>query len=126
MMSDLPQRVYRVISKEDWIMAQDTGLIPRCDSDNRDGFVHLSTSDTMLETAQLYFDPEEHPLIIEILASMLGPDLCWESVPSRGDQLFPHLYAEGIPLHTVIAQISLQTEPEGFILGSRVALRYPS
>ena len=125
-MSDLHQRVYRVISKEDWAMAQETGLIPRCGSDNHDGFVHLSTADTMLETAQLYFSPQENPLIIEILASVLGSDLRWESVPLREGKLFPHLYSEGIPLHAVVAQISLHIEAERFILGSRVALHHHS
>ena len=120
----LHQSVYRVISGEDWEVAQRTGVVPRCGADDRDGFVHLSTADTMLETANLYFKPEEAPLIIEVLTSELGVALRWETVASRGDQAFPHLYASGIPYQAIIAHISLHRDEERFILGSRVTLNH--
>ena len=84
-MNDSHQAVYRVISGEDWEIAQRTGVVPRCGADQRDGFVHLSTADTMLETANLYFEPVEAPLIIEVLTSRLGDALQWVLSRSRRD-----------------------------------------
>ena len=126
-MNDSHRAVYRVISGEDWEIAQRTGVVPRCGADERDGFVHLSTADTMLETANLYFEPAEAPLIIEVLTRQLGAALRWEEVASRGDKLFPHLYAPGIPYHAITAHIALEVSggvKSGFTLGARSAVSH--
>ena len=122
-MDDHPQVVYRVVSKEDWEITKQVGRVPRCGSDERDGYVHLSTAETMLQTANLYFEPAEEPLIIEIQSQSLGEALRWEKVASRNDQIFPHLYAEGIPYPAVTAYIELVAQGQGFVLGSRVAIK---
>ena len=121
-MKDFPQVVYRVISKEDWKIAKQVGRVPRCGSDERDGYVHLSTAETMLQTANLYFEPAEEPLIIELQSQALGKSLRWEKVASQ-NQSFPHLYAEGIPYHAVTACIELVVHNQGFALGPRIALK---
>ena len=117
------QVVYRVISNEDWEITKHVGRVPRCGSDERDGYVHLSTADTMLQTANLYFEPAERPLIIELHSRALGAALRWEKEASLDDQLFPHLYSEGIPYHAVTACIELVPHSQGFALGPRVALK---
>ena len=121
-MKDFHQVVYRVISKEDWEIAKQVGRVPRCGSDERDGYVHLSTAETMIQTANLYFEPAEEPLIIELQSQALGTSLRWEKVACQ-DQSFPHLYAEGIPYHAVTACIELVVHNQGFVLGPRVALK---
>ena len=115
--------IYRVVSLEDWEQAQKLGRVPRCGADDRDGFVHLSTETTMLETANLYFETSESPLALEIDPKLLGDDLKWEAVESRGGQAFPHLYAEGIPLPAVRAAIVLDHSQEsGFTCGQKKEL----
>ena len=110
--------LYRVVSLEDWEQAQRLGRVPRCGSDERDGFVHLSTEETFIETANLYFEISESPLALEIDPEHLGNDLKWERVASRGGVAFPHLYSEGIPLSAVRAVISLDHFTQsGFISG---------
>ena len=110
--------LYRVVSLEDWNQAQGLGRVPRCGSDDRDGFVHLSTEETVIETANLYFEISEAPLALEIDPKLLGDDLKWERVASRGGVAFPHLYAEGIPLSAVRAVISLDHSTQsGFTSG---------
>ena len=110
--------LYRVVSREDWEQAQRLGRVPRCGSDERDGFVHLSTEETVIETANLYFELSEAPLALEIDPKHLGNDLKWERVASRGDVAFPHLYAEGIPLSAVCAVICLDHSTQsGFTRG---------
>ena len=110
--------LYRVVSLEDWEQAQKLGRVPRCGADARDGFVHLSTEETFLETANLYFEISEAPLALVIDPGHLGDDLKWEAVASRGGVAFPHLYSEGIPLSAVRAVISLDySEGNGFTCG---------
>ena len=110
--------LYRVVSLEDWEQAQKLGRVPRCGADARDGFVHLSTEETVIETANLYFEISEAPLALVIDPGHLGDDLKWEAVASRAGATFPHLYSEGIPLSAVRAVISLDySEGNGFTCG---------
>ena len=110
--------IYRVVSLEDWEQAQRLGRVPRCGSDDRDGFVHLSTEETVIETANLYFVQSEAPLALEIDARLLGDDLKWEAVASRGGAVFPQLHSEGIPLAAVRALVCLDYSYEsGFTRG---------
>lgn len=110
--------LYRVVSLEDWEQAQRLGRVPRCGSDDRDGFVHLSTEETVIETANLYFELSEVPVALEIDPKHLGDALRWEAVPTRGGEAFPHLYSEGIPLSAVRAVISLDHSTQsGFTCG---------
>ena len=100
-MDEVPEHVYRVISGEDWEQTKFSDVVPRGGSDARDGFVHLSTEDTVLETANLYFEASENPVLVEINTKELGKALRWEAVESRDGKVFPHLYAAGIPMAAV-------------------------
>ena len=111
--------VYRIVGLDDWREALGAGRVPRCGSDERDGFVHLSTAGTCLETANLYFDVSEQPVVLEIEAAALGEALRWEAVESRGGQRFPHLYAAGIPVDSVRSVTALEHTPAGFVYGER-------
>ena len=122
-MTDL---LYRIVGLEDWDIAQRQGHVPRCGSDERDGFVHLSTAETYLETADLYFVPAEDPVVLEIDAQALGSALRWEAVETRGGTQFPHLYAPGIPLAAVRGVIRLEHGPAGFRKGRRLPPTSPS
>ena len=125
-MEPTSQQVYRVISGEDWEQTKLRALVPRCGADERDGFVHLSTEETLLETANLYFEPGEEPVVLEVDVAALGESLKWEPVESRGGALFPHLYAAGIPMASVRAMVALVHTTEGFTLGERTELQQVS
>ena len=63
------------------------------DSLEKSGFIHFSTADQLLETANIHFPK---PIArLEALAmdpESLGEQLKWE--PSRKGELFPHLYGK--------------------------------
>jgi uncharacterized protein (DUF952 family) len=113
--------VYRVLSQNDWDDAQAARVVPLCGSDERDGFVHLSKLEDVVATANLYFDENEAPLVIEIDAIALGSALVWEEVASRDHKTFPHLYSPGIPMTAVRATHMLEHQTTGFALGPREA-----
>ena len=110
----MPSLIFRVISGEDWEQAKSRDVVPRCGADERDGFVHLSTHESVLETANLYFEPAEEPVVIEVEVGLLGDALKWEAVESRGGQPFPHLYAPGIPMVAIRAVVVLEHGTHGF------------
>jgi len=82
--------VYKICSSEDWDHALATGTYDGSPDDRRDGFIHLSTSCQLEGTLARHFAGRDRLLLIALPTGWLGPALRWE--PSRGGQLFPHLY----------------------------------
>lgn len=110
--------IFRVITAEAWHIAQARGVILPSPLDERDGFIHLSTKESTLETARRYFTPQGKPIILELSPDLLSGSLRWEEVATRGYQLFPHLYSPSIPLNAVISLTEL-TIQEGQLHLSR-------
>lgn len=82
--------VYKILSRAEWIAAQDAGRFEGSDLDRRDGYIHLSTAAQAAETARLHFAGRDGLVLLTLGAEELGDALRWE--PSRGGALFPHLY----------------------------------
>lgn len=83
-------RVYKILAAADWAKAEAEGRYEGSALDLQDGFIHLSTAAQAGQTARLYFSGIEGLSIVSFDADRLGPDLKWE--PSRGGELFPHLF----------------------------------
>ena len=82
--------VYKICSAWLWREAERTGRFEGAPVDLADGFIHLSTADQFAETAARHFSGQSDLLLLGLDAEALGPALRWE--PSRGGDLFPHLY----------------------------------
>jgi uncharacterized protein (DUF952 family) len=83
--------VYKILKAGAWAAAQRAGRFPGAGIDLADGYIHLSTAAQAGETARLHFAGQPDLVLLRIDAAALGAALKWE--PSRGGQLFPHLYA---------------------------------
>jgi uncharacterized protein (DUF952 family) len=83
-------RVYKILSADAWEAARRAGRFEGAGIDLADGYIHLSTATQAPETARLYFAGRDGLVLLRIDADALGAALKWE--PSRGGQLFPHLY----------------------------------
>lgn len=84
--------ILKIMSADDWSAARRTGKVAPADVDRRDGYIHLSTEDQVLETARLHFAGRNDLVAIAFDAKDFGAALKWEA--SRGGALFPHLYAD--------------------------------
>lgn len=82
-------RVYKILTGAEWDEAKALGRYEGSAVDRRDGFIHLSTAAQAPETARRHFAGQSGLVALEIEARRLM-DLRWE--PSRGGELFPHLY----------------------------------
>jgi uncharacterized protein (DUF952 family) len=91
-------RIYKLVPRADWRAAQAEGVFLGAPVDLDDGFIHFSTGLQAQETARRYFAGLADVLVVAFEAESLGPGLKWE--PSRGGDLFPHLYA---PLDPALA-----------------------
>jgi uncharacterized protein (DUF952 family) len=90
--------VYKICEREAWRAAEADGAFAGSDVDLRDGFIHFSTAAQVAETAAKHFAKQSGLMLVAADAAALGPALQWER--SRGNDLFPHLYA-ALPLSAV-------------------------
>jgi len=81
---------FKLLRPEEWSAWRDSGVFTGAPVDLADGFIHFSTADQARETAAKHFAGQSGLVLAALDADALGADLKWE--PSRGGQLFPHLY----------------------------------
>jgi uncharacterized protein (DUF952 family) len=83
-------RIYKILPLADWQAAHLAGQFEGSAIDRQDGFIHFSTAAQAQETARRHFAGQVGLVVLEVEADDLGAALRWE--PSRGGELFPHLY----------------------------------
>ena len=100
-------KVFKVCEKDEWEEVKDKDFFQGSKSDQRDGFIHLSTSEQLKGTLEKYFKLKSHLYLLEVNINNLK--IIWEV--SRNEQLFPHLY-QPLPLNSVtrVYRIFLDTE----------------
>ena len=104
--------IYKVLRGPEWRQCQDDGSTAGAPVDLADGYIHFSTSAQVVETAAKHFATETNLVLVAVDPDRLGPALRWE--PSRGGQLFPHLYRE-LRLDDVVWDKSLPLGATGHI-----------
>ena len=97
--------VYKLLTEEEWKAAEQAGHAASA-LDRADGYVHLSTRAQLAGTAERYFAGKGRVKLLQFDSTAIAP-LRWE--PSRGGDLFPHLYA---PLEIARAQAAWWLEPD--------------
>jgi uncharacterized protein (DUF952 family) len=100
--------IYKIATDDQWREARMSGRFEGAPVDIADGFIHFSTAEQARETAAKHFAGRDGLVLIALDADALGDQLVWE--PSRGGQLFPHLYrsflvtealwARPLPMHS--------------------------
>lgn len=92
-------RIYKIIDRDEWDTARACGRYTGSADDRRDGFIHFSTAAQMKVTAAKHFAGQQNLVLLALEAGRLGEALKWE--PSRGGDLFPHLYGS-MPASAVV------------------------
>jgi uncharacterized protein (DUF952 family) len=82
--------VYKIFRRAEWEALRTQGQTLGAPIDLADGYIHLSTAAQVVETAARHFGSESDLVLVAVASDRLGEALRWE--PSRGGQLFPHLY----------------------------------
>lgn len=92
--------IYKICPRPLWREAEAAGRFTGAPIDHQDGFIHFSTAAQVAETAARHFAGQDDLLLVAVEADALGDGLRYE--PSRGGDLFPHLYGP-LPLSAVVA-----------------------
>lgn len=90
--------------------ALETGSFDGAPVDLADGYIHLSTFEQLTETVDKHFAGQDDLHVAEVDLEALGEAVKWE--PSRGGQLFPHVYGP-LPLEVVVAYGPLHRDDAG-------------
>ena len=102
--------IYKILRPAEWRAAQEIGQLTGAPVDIADGFIHFSTAAQVRETAARHFSGESDLVLLAIEPSGLTDALKWE--PSRGGDLFAHLYA-ALPLSHVVGIYRLSRGEDG-------------
>lgn len=88
----MKQPVYKVCPASTWNEAKRAGIYQGSADDRRDGYIHLSTAAQLPGTLAKHFAGQTDLVLVSLAEEQLGSAIIWE--PSRGGQLFPHLYSD--------------------------------
>ena len=83
--------IYKICPDPLWRDAERAGVFAGAAIDLADGYIHFSTAAQVAETAARHFGRQSGLVLVAVEAEALGDALRYE--PSRGGDLFPHLYA---------------------------------
>ena len=102
--------IYHLSRGPDWALAKQSGTYAGSAEDKADGFLHFSTMGQVIESARKHRTSEFGLVLLKVDSKALGDSLKWE--PSRGGQLFPHLYGS-LPASAVVAEFDLPLDRDG-------------
>lgn len=104
--------IYKVCAKSVWEEIRQLTSWNGSPHDLRDGFIHFSAASQLEGTVRKHYAGQTDLILLAIDADTLGEALKWE--PSRGGDLFPHLYGP-LPISTVLSAQDLAVLPDGTI-----------
>ena len=82
--------IYKILNQDEWQEFLRAGDFTGSSVDVADGYIHFSTASQVVQTATKHFAGKDNLVLLEIDEQNLGENLKFE--PSRGGDLFPHLY----------------------------------
>jgi len=109
----MPDRIaYKIMTEEELARMRRDGSFPGSPTDIADGYIHLSRGPQVAGTADKHFAGMTGLVLAAVDLSRLGDTVRWE--PSRGGQLFPHIYG-ALTMDAVVAVVPLERTPDGAV-----------
>lgn len=109
----MPDRIaYKIMSAPELEQMRRDGTFRGSPADIADGFIHLSCGSQVAETWNKHFSGAAGLVLAAIDLSRLGDTVRWE--PSRGGQLFPHIYGE-LSMAAVVSVGPLERASDGAV-----------
>ena len=100
--------IYKICDAALWDAAIGDGHFTGAEIDIQDGYIHFSTAAQAEETARRHFKDREGLVLVAI--DPAGLDVIWE--PSRGGDLFPHLY-DSLPVTSAVSVTPMHAGADG-------------
>jgi uncharacterized protein (DUF952 family) len=106
------QIVYKIMSSTESEQMRRDGLFRGSPADVADGYIHLSCGSQLAATLDKHFNGVSGLVLAAVDLSRIGDAVRWE--PSRGGQLFPHIYG-ALTMDAVIFVVPLERTPDGAV-----------
>ena len=113
---------YKLVDRAEWAAALAEGAYAGSAVDRADGYIHMSTSAQLAETARRHYAGKSDLVLVEVALAPLGEALKWEA--SRGGDLFPHLFAP-LPATADAPQRRLSVDADGVMRFEDGAVGWP-
>ena len=84
-------KIYKILTHTEWEAANKLGYV-KTDLDNKDGFIHFSSSTQLALTLDLYFKSDNKVILLQIDENKLDSPLIYEEADGERIGKFPHLY----------------------------------
>jgi len=101
---------YKLVDRAEWELARLDGAYAGSAVDLKDGYIHMSSTAQLAETARRHYAGRGDLLLIEVELKVLGEALKWEA--ARGGDLFPHLFAP-LPVSAARQERALSVDEDG-------------
>ena len=101
--------IFKVIDKEEWQKAKQSGTYAGSEKDLKDGYIHFSEEQQVKETLNKYYKDKENLILLKVHTLNLE-HLLWEQA-SNGD-MYPHLYSS-LDTTTVVNEYDLPLNEDG-------------
>ena len=105
-----PELIYKIATRDVAAAAHAAGTFSGMPIDTTDGYLHFSTAAQLPDTLRLYFAGQRDVALMAVRTAEMGAALVWE--PSRGGQLFPHLYGT-FPMSAVAYEVAIDIAADG-------------
>jgi uncharacterized protein (DUF952 family) len=104
------KKIYHITTMQNWKLAQEKGQYDFCTL-KTDGFIHFSTVEQFLKTANRIFAGKKDLVLLEVSEDSVINNLVYENLEG-GTEQFPHLYC---PLKStlVLNTYELKIDNEG-------------
>ncbi len=106
-----PQFIYKIATAAALAAERPTGRFSGMPIDAADGYMHFSTAAQLAETLRLHFRGQSDLVLLAVPTSDVAEGLTWE--PSRGGELFPHVYGGPLDLALVAWERPIAVDDEG-------------
>ena len=113
---------YKLVDRAEWTAALAAGAYAGSAVDQADGYIHMSTTAQLAETARRHYAGTSDLVLVEVTLAPLGEALKWEA--SRGGDLFPHLFAP-LPAAPEAPQRGLSVDSDGVMRFDDGAVGWP-
>ena len=105
------EHIYHILSSNDWSEKSQEDYLPQ--SFDEEGFIHLSTEQQFLDTANRLFRQEQSLRVLEVNPSGLENNLVFEQI-GEAIEAYPHLY-QSLPQKNIVQFFVLENSPRGFV-----------
>jgi len=92
------EKIYHITSRGEWEAALKAGEY-RADSLDTEGFIHASTREQVVRTAEKYYHGQQGLVLLEIASAKVEVEIKYEDLVGAG-MLFPHIFG-ALPVKAV-------------------------